>query len=58
MWKFQQYAKAAGLEQGYHFNSMEEFAKAILYKAVKLKNKHEEYNGDIKDRVAWLDVAS
>lgn len=53
MWKFQQVSKAAQLPVGEDFATPEEFAKAIQYKPVRIKNKHEQYNGEAQDRVAW-----
>jgi hypothetical protein len=53
MWKFQQVSKAAQIDQGVDVESPEHFAQLIQYKAVCIKNKHEEYNGDKQDRVAF-----
>jgi hypothetical protein len=52
MWKFNQVAKAAALPEGQDIDSPESFAQAILYKAVRIKNKHEMYNDEKQDRVA------
>lgn len=49
MFKFHQVGKAIGVEQA---PSIESFAQSILYKPVRIKNKHEEYNGKVNDRVA------
>lgn len=53
MWKFQQVSKAARLPEGEDIASPEAFAEAIQYKSVRIKNKHEQYNGELQDRVAW-----
>lgn len=52
MWKFQQVSKACDFPADTDFASPEEFASAIQYKNVIIKNKHEEYNGEKQDRVA------
>jgi hypothetical protein len=57
MWKFQQVAKAAQLEQGVDLETLADFAQAILYKPVRIKNKHEVYNEEKQDRIAyWLEA--
>lgn len=53
MWRFNAIAKAAGLPAGQEFATIGDFAKAIQYKAVRVKNKHEEYNGSKQDRIAY-----
>ena len=53
MWKFNAIAKAAGLPAGQEFETIGDFAKAIQYKPVRVKNKHEEYNGSKQDRIAY-----
>lgn len=56
MWKFQQVAKAAQLPAGVDLETLADFASAIQYKPVRIKNKHEEYNGEKQDRIAyWLE---
>jgi hypothetical protein len=61
-WKIQQVAKAIELPQGKAFNTIQEFAKEILFKPVTIDVKHEEstYNGETKtkERIAFYDVAS
>lgn len=57
MFKFQQVAKAAQLADGIAIDTLEEFAAAILFKAVRVRVKHEDYKGEMKDRVAGYDVA-
>jgi predicted RNA-binding protein with PUA-like domain len=52
MWKFNQVAKAAQLEEGVELETLEDFAAAIQYKPVRIKNKHEVYNGETNDRIA------
>lgn len=53
MWKFNAIAKAAGIPAGQEFATIGDFAKAILYKPVRVKNKHEEYNGFTQDRIDY-----
>ena len=53
MWKFQQVAKACQLPAGMDFDSLSDFAAAIQYRPVVIKNKHENYNGEVQDRVHW-----
>jgi hypothetical protein len=56
MWKFQQVAKAAQLPQGEDIDTLADFASAIQYKNVRIKNKHEVYNGETQDRIAyWME---
>ena len=52
MWKFNQVAKAAQLEEGVELETLADFAAAIQYKPVRIKNKHEVYNGETNDRIA------
>lgn len=52
MWKFNQVSKACDFPANTDFASVEEFASAIQYKTVTIRNKHEEYNGEKQDRVA------
>lgn len=60
--KFQQVAKALGIANAKTFNTIDEFATEILYKAVKVKIKHErsEYNNKVytNERVANYFTAS
>jgi hypothetical protein len=51
-WKFQQVAKAVGLENGKSVSSIQEFAQAILFKPVTIQIKHEQdtYQGETKTR--------
>jgi hypothetical protein len=56
MWKFNQVAKAVQLPEGEELETPEDFAAAIIYKPVRIKNKHEVYNGENQDRVArWME---
>ena len=50
--KFQQVAKAIQIPDGTSINTIQEFAKAILFSYVKInvKNREEEYNGEKKVR--------
>lgn len=57
MWKFNQVSKAAQLPEGEEIASVEDFAQAILYKPVVIRNKHEQYNGETQDRVASWKVS-
>jgi hypothetical protein len=52
MWKFQQVSKACDFPADTDFASPEEFASAIQYKNVIIRNKHEVYNDETQDRVA------
>jgi hypothetical protein len=52
MWKFNQVAKACQLEEGVELETLADFAAAIQYKPVRIKNKHEVYNGEKKDSIA------
>jgi predicted RNA-binding protein with PUA-like domain len=52
MWKFNQVAKASQLEEGVELETLADFAAAIQYKPVRIKNKHEVYNGETNDRIA------
>jgi predicted RNA-binding protein with PUA-like domain len=58
MWKFNQVAKAAQLEEGVDLETLADFAAAIQYKPVRIKNKHEVYNGETNDRIAILERKS
>lgn len=48
MFKFQQVGKAVSLPNGKDFNTLEDYRKAILFKAVRVNVIHEEseYNGE------------
>lgn len=54
--KFQQVAKALNIPNSKSFTTIDEFAKEILYKAAKVKIKHETstYNGKVftNERIA------
>jgi len=57
MWKFNQVAKAAQLPEGEDIETLADFAAAILYKPVRIKNKHRVYNGETQDSVnAWKET--
>jgi hypothetical protein len=62
MFKFQQAAKAIGMPQGSQVGSIEEFAKMILFRAVKITvaNKKEVYQGEerVRDNVTFVDEPS
>lgn len=59
MWKFQQVAKAAQLPAGEDLETLADFADAIQYKCVLIRNKHETYNDEKQDRVAyWKETAT
>lgn len=51
-WKAQQIAKAVEIPNGTNINTIQEFAKNILFKPVTITIKHEqeEYNGETKTR--------
>jgi predicted RNA-binding protein with PUA-like domain len=52
MWKFNQVAKAAQLEEGVDLETLADFAAAIQYKPVRIKNKHTVYQGETQDKIA------
>jgi hypothetical protein len=60
-WKVQQLSKALKFEQGKQFATIQEYAKEILFKSLKIKIKHEEetYNGETKtrERIALYDTS-
>lgn len=60
--KFQQVAKALDFAEGVQYDTIDEFADAILFKAVKITVKHEtsEYAGKTRtnERVANYHLAS
>lgn len=62
MFKFQQVAKALDFQDGVKYDTIDEFAKAILFKAVKITVKHEtsEFNGNTRtnERVVSYGLAS
>lgn len=59
MWKFQQVSKAAQLPVGEEYATVEDFASALQYKNVRIRNKHEVYNDEKQDRVAyWKETES
>jgi hypothetical protein len=51
MWKFNQVAKAAQVPEGADIETLQEFAEAIQFKPVLIKNKHRVYNGETQDSV-------
>lgn len=53
LFKVHQILKAIGIESGKNYDSYVDMIKDLAYKPVRLKNKHEEYNGDQKDRVNY-----
>jgi hypothetical protein len=58
MWKFNQVAKAVELDEGTDLATPEDFAAAILYKAVRIKNKHRIYEGETQDTIATYKVSN
>lgn len=55
-WKFQQIAKACALEEGLDIETLADFAGAIQYRNVRIKNKHEVRDGEKQDKIAyWLE---
>jgi hypothetical protein len=60
-WKAQQVAKAVQIPDGTNINSIQDFAKNILFKPVTIDVKHEQetYNGETKtrERVSYYSVA-
>lgn len=53
MFRFQQVSKAAKLPEGLEYPTLVDFAKAILHKAVRVRVKHEMYNGEARERVSF-----
>lgn len=52
-WKIQQFYKACQFEDGTKFTSAEDVAKAVAFRPIRIKNRHEKGNDDtIRDRVA------
>jgi hypothetical protein len=62
MFKFQQVAKALDFQDGVKYDTIDEFAKAILFKPVQITVKHEtsEFNGKTRtnERVVSYGLAS
>jgi hypothetical protein len=60
--KFQQVAKGLDFAEGAKYDTIDEFAEAILYKAVKVTIKHEtsEFNGKTRtnERIVAYGLAS
>lgn len=61
MFKFQQYAKAVGMPEGYSPETLEEMAGNMKFKAVKVKISNETYETNsgeerIQDRVDFVDI--
>lgn len=51
-WRVQQFCRALGIPDGKTFDSLEDFGKEIIYKAVRVQNRHEKGNDDrLRDRV-------
>lgn len=50
-WKIQQFYKACNFENGTQFNNIMDVAKAVAYRSIRVKNRHEEFNGQVRDRV-------
>jgi len=48
-WRIQQAYKAFGFDNGHKFSSLQDVAKALLYKPVRVKIKHEKYTNDQGD---------
>ena len=46
--------KAAGLPDGKDYSGLEEFLGDLIGKPVRVKLKHEEYNGTIQERVDYM----
>lgn len=50
-WKVQQFYMACAFENGTKFNNINDVARAVAYRSIRVKNRHEEYNGQVRDRV-------
>lgn len=46
--------QSAGLPDGKEYDSLEEFCKDLINKPVRVTIKHEEYNGNIQERVNYV----
>lgn len=52
-WKFQQVLKAAQIPEGTDLDSPADFASAVQYKCVTIKNKHRVYEGETQDVINY-----
>lgn len=51
MWKFQQVAKAVQIPEGEDIETLEDFANAIAYKAVRIRVGQRTYNGEVQNDI-------
>lgn len=51
-WRYQQFFKAVGLVDGASLDTIQDVAKAVLYKALSVKTKNREYEGKTYANVA------
>jgi hypothetical protein len=54
-WKVQQFLKAVALPDGTEIRDIDHCIELITYKPVKLKVKHEEYQGKTQERVDFYE---
>ena len=57
MFKFHQVAKALGFAEGQAIDTLEAFAKEVLFKPVKIVTKIEAYNGNDQTRIVAYEPA-
>lgn len=50
-WKVQQFYRACAFPDGTRFANIEEVAKNVAYRCIRIKNRHETYEGKVRDRV-------
>lgn len=46
--------KAAGLPDGKEYDSLHQFCEELVGKPLRVTIKHEEYKGNMQERVSWL----
>lgn len=56
-WKIQQFFKACNFPDGTTFESTADIAKAVAYRSLRVKNKHEIYQDTPKDKVDFYTVS-
>lgn len=53
VFQLHQLLKNVGTDEGAEFENEESLIRHILYKPIRFKNKHEEYEGKTNDRLAY-----
>jgi hypothetical protein len=53
MFKVHQVLKAVGTEQGQQFDTNMDIARHLIHKPIRVKNKHETYEGEKRDKIAF-----